>query len=57
MNVELFATGPFMENFSPIYQYKWMFLSKTVWVKAPTKVYPAISGEMETFLLKRVENL
>ena len=44
VNVELFATGPFMENFSPIYQYKWMFLSKTLWVKAPTKVHPSISG-------------
>ena len=34
VNVELFATGPFMEKFRPIYLYNWMFFYKTLWVKA-----------------------
>ena len=28
--MELFATGPFMENFSAIYLYNWMFLYKAL---------------------------
>ena len=56
VNVELFATGPFMEKFRPIYLYNWMFFLQDIVVgessSAPTnkavfaelQVHPAIGG-------------